>query len=149
MTDGEHNAYVAAFNKVFEGCLEPDVYIALKASEKTVIERIRNRERYMELKMLEKYPEYFRLIVREFNSWLKKKQKEDDCRVNVIDNDRFDYAHDGEHRQIVINATKNWLNYYLLSPSQRNGIGSDGVKLIIPTTFRTTPNLIDRAPGQK
>ena len=149
MTDEQHEAYVSTFNKVFEGSLNPDVYIALKAKESTVIERIKKREREMELTMLAKYPEYFPMIAREFEGWLKQKRKDRDSWVTVIDSDKFDFAPDGVHKEEVVTEIKNWLSYFMTNPCQRNGVGSDGTKLIVPGSFKVIPHFIDRIPGAK
>jgi len=147
MTDDEHLAYVSSYNNVFKDALNPDVYIALKASENTVIERIVKRGRSMELKMLEKYPEYFPTLVWEFDIWLEKKLKDRNSWITVIDADKFDIAKGGEEKTNVVRETINRSGYFISAPTQRNMVGSDGAKLIMPSFFRTTPHFIDHIPG--
>jgi deoxyguanosine kinase len=149
MTDEEYETYVSSYNNVFKDKLNPDVYIALKAKESTVIERIKNRKREMELTMNEKYPEYFPTIVREFNIWLAAKQKESGNKIVVVDTDEFNFTHGNDKKEMAVTEVKNWLSYFISNPHQRNGVGSDGARLIMPSSFRTTPHFIDRVPGAK
>jgi deoxyadenosine/deoxycytidine kinase len=147
ITPDQHEAYVASTRNVYKGLLKPDIYIALKASKDAVIRRIIKRDRPMELKMIEECPRYFPTLVEEFDFWLKNRLKERGGCIEVIDTEKFD-IHLNDDQEKIVTETINWLNYYLLSPTQRNGFGSDGAKLIIPESFRTTPKIIvDTVPG--
>jgi deoxyguanosine kinase len=149
MTDTEYGAYVATHNSVYSDALKPDIYIALKANENTVIERIIGRDREMELIMMKNYPEYFPTLVWEFDNWLEKKRRDCESCVAVIDTDKFDYAKNHDGKEAVVTEAKNWLRYYISHPHQRNGTGTDGAKLIMPSSFRTALHFIDRVPGAK
>ena len=148
MNDTEHATYGSAFSKVFRDCLKPDVYIALKASENTVIKRIVERGREMELTMLSKYPEYFPKLAWEFEKWITNKQQDPRASVIVIDAEKFDFAKDEKGKKEVLREVINWSYYYLTASSQRNLVGSDGAKLILPDSFRIAPHMRDRVPGK-
>ncbi len=152
--DDDHERYISAGNNAYKDCLKPDVHIALKAKEETVIRRIlergaKEKGREMELAMHKKYPKYFPTLVTEFNSWLEEKQRDCNSCVTVIDTDKFDFARDGSQMEEVVTEAKNWLSYYISNPNQRNQVGSDGAKLIMPDSFTTRPHIIDRVPGVK
>lgn len=147
MSDEEHLAYVSAFNIVFKDSLNPDVYIALKAKEDTVIERIIKRGREMELTMYKKYPDYFPSLVREFNIWLETKQKSKDNKIFVMDTESFDFSQGEKEKAEIVKEAVNRSGYFIAAPTQRNMVGSDGAKLIMPNSFRTTPYLVDRVLG--
>jgi len=146
MTDDEHMAYMSTYSEVYKNALKPDVYVALEASENTVIERIVKRGRAMELTMLEKCPDYFPALLWEFNRWLKEKLEEDKSWVTVIDTDKFDFARDSSLEEEIAIEAKNWIDYYLTNANQRNYIGSDGAKLIIPGSLRIIPHYVDYVP---
>lgn len=147
MTDEEHGAYVSSYNNVFKDALNPDVYIALKASENTVIERIIKRGWEMELTFMEKHPDYFLALVWEFDIWLEKKLKDRNNCVAVIDTNSFDFTLGGEEKNNIVREVVNRSGYFLAAPTQRNMVGSDGARLIVPNTFMPRPNLNDRVPG--
>lgn len=146
--DEDHEAYISSYHNIYRDKINPDVYIALKASENTVIERIVRRDREMELIFMEKHPDYFLRLVWEFNIWLEKRLRDGNSKVVVIDTDKFDFTKKGNQREAAITEAKNWLGYFLSNPNQRNLISSDGARLIIPNSFRPRPNLIDRVPGK-
>jgi deoxyguanosine kinase len=147
MTHTQFDTYKSAFVNVFADSLVPDIYIALKAKPDTVIKRIKGRGREMELAMHEKYPEYFSMLARKFDKWLSHKRKQRGNWIVEIDTDRFDFTGGDDIKESVVKEAINWTNYLLTNPNQRNTIGSDGAKLIIPRSFRITRHFVDPVPG--
>jgi deoxyadenosine/deoxycytidine kinase len=146
MTDEQHQTYLSSFKSVYKDLLNPDVYIALKASEETVIKRIKKRGREMELKMIDDCPQYFPTLVKEFNGWLKNRIKENNIWVVVVDSEKFNFT-SGPDQKYVLTDIKNWLSYFISNPIQRNEVGSDGSRLIVPDSFKTMPRIVDTVPG--
>jgi len=149
MTDEQYSVYKNAFDRIYKDSLNPDVYIALKGSEKGVVERILKRGREMEMVMHERFPEYFPMVVREFNMLLSKSTQPIAKNVIEVDTDKFNFLGSEAEREEIITEMKNQLSYQISSPTQRNSVGSDGVKLVIPDSFKVIPHFIDRVPGAK
>jgi deoxyguanosine kinase len=149
MTDEEYSLYVNTFNNVYKDTLNPDVYIAFTGSEEKIVENILKRGREMELTMHERFPDYFPMIVREFNMLLDDSTAPVAKHVVKVDTDKFDILGSEEKRTEIIKETKDWLNYQISSPTQRGMMGSDGTRLIILDSFKAAPHYIDRVPGAK
>lgn len=86
MTDDQCEVYTKIYANVYRGLPQPDIYVAAKARTETVIDRIVKREREKELIMLKRFPDYFPMVVEEFNEWLSTARKIYD-NVIVIDTD--------------------------------------------------------------
>lgn len=148
MTDDEFDTYSRRAKEIYEGASKPEVYVALTAKKETILKRIRDRGREMELSMMDENPGYFPMLVDEFNNWLEKKKNGDD-KLIAIDTDKFDFSRDGNLKEMLLGDTISWLNYYLTSSHQRDSIGVDGANLIIPESFCLRPrHITDYAPGQ-
>lgn len=147
--DDLHKVYLSADKNAYEGSIEPDIHLAMRGDEDEIIKRIMERGRKMELLMHTQHPDYFPLIIKEYEKWLERKIKEPGSHVHIIDINEFDLIESEKGKEDAITDTKNWLMYYLSNANQRNGVGSDGAKLILPNSFRNTPHFIDRTPGAK
>lgn len=123
MTDGEHHTYLRAHKKAYANSSmpKPDIYYAVTAKAQTVVQRIQERGRPMELMMLERFPEYFPKIVAEFNRWLTRAKQ--NHLVREIDSDKYNLVSDEADRNNVLEEARNWARYY---------ITRDGSKLILP-----------------
>jgi len=137
ISERDYLCYLSAKEKIGQGLRKPDLTIFTKASKKTVDERIIKRGRSMELTMLEKHPDYFSNLVDGFDDYLKEQELSGKGLV-VIDTEKFNINDEPDSRIAAVRECSNWLAYYLTVTHEKglNGIGSDGVKLIMPGFFR-------------
>ena len=149
MSDDDFEAYKRCEENIYKDAPSPDVYIALTAQKETVIRRIKERGRENELIMMNEFPDYFPMLVDEFNNWLAE-EKGSSNKVVVIDTDKFDFSKSLNIKDMLLDDTTCWLNYYLTNPHQRGLIGTDGSKLVIPEALSIRPqHLSEWAPGRK
>lgn len=135
MKGPEFDLYAAAYRTLLESkkILKPDYYIVVNAPPDVIKNRIQERGRPFEQKILSEYPEYIDLlsdIVDQF-SWSQK----DGRPVIRIDSDRFDYVSSPDGAAAVVKEVGNWVRYY--SERQVNITGKT-------QSLLWTPNFIKR-----
>ncbi|MCX6704659.1 MAG: deoxynucleoside kinase [Candidatus Woesebacteria bacterium] len=147
--DDLHKVYLSADKNAYESSLRPDIHLAMWGDENEIIKRIMERGRKMELLMHTQHSDYFPIIIGEYDKWLERKMKETGNHIHIIDIKEYDFIESDKGKEAAITEVKNWLTYMISNPNQRNGVGSDGARLIMPSSFRTTPHIVDRVPGEK
>jgi hypothetical protein len=116
------------------------------ASEETVVERIKERNREMEIAMHQKYPDYFPTIAAAFKIWLKLLSQRHP--VIMIDTDRHDFVNSDSAKAHVLDEVRDWSAYHLTSPYGLNLSGRDGTRIILPEFLKTKPSgYVDITPG--
>ena len=90
--------------------LEPDFYVVVNAPPAVIRNRIQERGRPFEQRILEEYPKYIDVLsemVEQF-SWLCGPEHP----VIRIDSNRYDYVNSPEGASAVVQEVGNWVRYY-------------------------------------
>ena len=90
--------------------LKPDFYIVVNAPPAVIRNRIQDRGRPFEQRVLKEYPEYITLlteIVDQFSLSCRN-----DHPAIIIDSNRFDYVNSPEGASAVVQEVGNWVSYY-------------------------------------
>jgi len=137
ISDLDHKTYKLCFRTIMQGRYlpRPDIYIGVTASEESVVRRILERKRDMELAMHEKFPSYFPTIVRKFGKWLELLARQHP--VILINTDKWDFVNDPRSRNIVLEEIRNRASRLLTDPNQVNLLGQEGAKLILPDFLKS------------
>jgi len=102
ISDEDHRAYLSAFSRIVNdpSFVKPDIFIAVAAPKPVIRKRIVERAREMELKMMERHPEYFDRVVDAFNEWVSG--LESSSVVVKIDTGRDDFVLERKKENWVI-----------------------------------------------
>lgn len=107
ISDLEFEVYESLVNNMMEELAElpkksPDVFVYLKGSFETVLERINKRGRGYELD--ESLVDYYRVLWEGYDSWLENHYKASD--VIIVDMDKIDVVNNERDADAVVEAVK-------------------------------------------
>ncbi|KKU12093.1 MAG: Deoxyguanosine kinase [Candidatus Woesebacteria bacterium GW2011_GWA1_45_8] len=133
----DHKTYKLCFRTLMRGNYlpRPDIYIGVIASQESVVRRIVERKRDMELAMHEKFPLYFPTIAHKFGKWLELLTRQHP--VILIDTDKWDFVNDPHSRNFVLQEIRNRASRLLTDPNQVNLLGREGARLILPDFLKS------------
>lgn len=110
--------------------MDPDIYAVVYADPNIVRERVRQRGRPFEQKVLETHPEYFDYLGElVYDFWRRNNGR--DTAVFKIDSGRSDFVNTPQGRSGVVSDVGNWIAYCMDS-RRMDGKGMDGSPLILP-----------------
>lgn len=147
ISDEEHQTYRKTYSNQIGNVARYDILIATTAPESTVIQRIINRGRDMELKMNADHPDYFPAIVAEYNEWLDCQLALGTKDIYVIDLESKDFVTEGRAKDQEVIEVKNKLGYMIERDHHLNMVGHDGSPLIFPTFLIPYSEPLDVPPG--
>ncbi|OGM27240.1 hypothetical protein A2692_02880, partial [Candidatus Woesebacteria bacterium RIFCSPHIGHO2_01_FULL_39_95] len=127
MTDAELAMYENLYDLLIEerGIIDPDLYLVVNASPDVIRQRVKERGREFELKILRDRPDYFDNLCYQVADFAKNSPK---APVINIDSQRLNYVSTPYGRWNAVNEVMVWSSYYF----RRDGsCGSDGSKLIL------------------
>lgn len=129
MTDAELVVYENLYDvlKAERGIVDPDLYIVVNTSPDVIRQRVKERGREFELKILRDRPDYFDKLCDQVTEFAKNSPK---APVINIDSQRLNYVSTPYGRWNAVNEVMDWTSYYFRKDGNQ---GSDGSKLILPS----------------
>lgn len=129
MSQGELETYENLYDclRQQQGIIDPDLYIAVNAPPEIIRQRVEQRGREFELKLLEERPDYFDELCRQVESFTR-----DTSGVPVINinSQRMNFVSTPHGRWNAISEIMSWSGYHF---RDNHKMGADGSKLIIPS----------------
>lgn len=129
MSEGELSTYEALHDslKDQQGIIDPDLYIVVNAPADIIRQRVKERGRDFELRLLSEQPEYFDRLCDQVDSYAKSIKT---IPVINIDSQRRDFVNTPHGRWDAMSEIMAWTGYYFRD-NHRNS--SKESKLIIPS----------------
>lgn len=129
MSAGELDTYEKLYDSLKEqqGIIDPDLYIVVNAPPDVIRQRVKQRGREFELKLLEERPDYFDELCRQVEGFTRSVKTSPMININ---SERMNFVNTPHGRWNAIREIMSWSGYYF---RDNNKIGTDGSELIIPS----------------
>ncbi len=109
--------------------VRPDFFVVVNAPHETLKERILERGRDFELRVLTEHPEYLEVLHRQVENFARGGISGGS--VIYIDSQRYNFVDSPQGRWVAVGQVLDWMSYY--HARSQDGRGANGDKLIMPS----------------